>query len=161
MIMKLGEFLKDKKQSNLEIASVEMTFTETTGEKIAILHLSTPLGIVTGSQSITDEDTNTTERVVAYDVDSIKVHESDIDDEGFDMLDNGSGKYSGNLRLDVAKSSGEVWLRSESFAAGARAFRTENRNKRNGGMVARIAERRAQAQAKQGNKAGVEPVSQP
>lgn len=155
--MKLGAFLKDKKQTELVIQSVEMTFTETSNEKIAILHLATPLAVVTGSQTITDTDTDQTERVFAEDVVSVKVHENEIEDEGFEMNEDGTGTYSGNLRLDVAKSSNEVWLRAESFAASARAYRAENRNKRNSGMLSKIAERRQAAKAG-ANQSRVEPV---
>lgn len=155
--MKLSEFLKDKKQSNLEIASTEITYTEG-GEKIAILTLATPLPHVTGSQTIEVE--GVVERVEEWDVTTVKVHQNDQDDEGFDFNEDGSGTYKGDLRLDVAKSTGEVWLRAETFAASARAMRNENQAKRNGGSVSRIQQRRAAAAAKAGEgQSRVQPVS--
>src|SRR6478736_1972789 len=146
--MKLTDFLKDKKQSELDIASVEVQFSEQNNDRIAILHLATPLAVVTGSQIITDDGTGAAERVQAFDVEQVKVHETDLEDAGFEMDADGSGLYSGDLRLDVSKRTGEVWLRSESFASSARTMRNENTNKRSSGMLEKIKARRAGATAK-------------
>lgn len=154
--MKLADFLKDRKQSNLEIASTDVIYTEG-GEKIAILHLATPIGHVLGSQTI--EVDGVVEKVEEWDVTTVKVHQNEQDDEGFSYNEDGSGTYKGDLRLDVAKSSGEVWLRAETFAASARAMRNENTAKRNGGTVGRIQQRRLAAAARAGqSQSRVEPV---
>lgn len=142
--MKLNEFVSEKAISELVIARTEIVPTES-GEKVAILHLKQPLASVTGSQSIIDDASGETVRIEAYDVEAVKIHESDMEDDGFNMNEDGSGTYKGDLRLDVAKGSGDVWLKATSFAASAREMRKANRTERQGGLLSKIRERQKAA----------------
>lgn len=133
--------------TSLEIAGLTWEPRED-GSRTAILTLKKPIEQVTGSQSITDVESATSEKVRAYDVMEVKVSEDNQDDDGFDLDEvTGAGTYKGNLRLDVAKSSNDVWLVSTTFAAFGRAKRTENQNNRATGMLAKMSERRAIALA--------------
>lgn len=94
---------------------------------IAVLQLSAPLEFVRGSQEV--EFNGARIPVTATDVTEVKVHQDDFDDIVWDeKTDTGSYKGS-SLMLDVTKTR-QVWLRSESFAAGGQKQRTKLRNER-------------------------------
>lgn len=135
---KLSAIAASRKATELEFTGINFIFTEK-GEKIAILQLKNALEKVNGSQSISDEDTGEQVRVSAWDVTEIKVNPKSMDDDGFDVDENTlAGTYKGDLRLDVAKRTGEVWLVSETFNSMGRQMRSDNQKKRQGSLVANL-----------------------
>jgi len=140
--MKLKNFLADKSQTELEVARTEMEVTESNGEKIAVLHLKKPIPIVQGSMTVNDDATGTSERLEAYDVEIVRMHERDFDVEGVEINEDGTGTVKTNLRLDVS-NRGDVWLTSKSFNAFRRERAQDRRNERRSGIVTRMQERKA------------------
>lgn len=116
---------------------------------IVTMQLHDPIATVVGSQKIPDENGVMVDMVLD-DVDIVKVAGEDLADAGFKVKVDPetkkvvAGRYEGsNLQFDIAKSTGEVWLVSESYASRGRAMRTENRAKRTQGLAARMGARRA------------------
>lgn len=142
--MKLKQYLADKAQTEFEVVRVDHKVAETTGEKIAVLWLAKPIPIVQGTQTITDDATNESARIEAYEVESVRIYERDFDAEGIDINEDGTGQVKTDLMLDVS-SAGDVWLTSKSFAAFGREKRQENRGKRNSGILTKMQERKASA----------------
>lgn len=127
---KISLLEKLKNATLLELLFTGLTVNKTAqGENFAILQLADPIESVRGSQEV-DID-GVTYPVMARDVTEIKIMESDIDETFQWDTDTDTGSYKGSdLILDVAKSTGQVWLRSESFAAGGRALRSTNQKSR-------------------------------
>lgn len=123
--------LKEKlaKLSLVELFFTGITQTKTQGgEMVAVLQLDQPIDHVRGSQEV--DFNGRRQPVVASDVTEIKVHENDFNDDFQWDEDTNTGSYKGSaLVLDVAKT-GQVWLRSTSFAASGNEFRTKQRNDR-------------------------------
>lgn len=140
--MKLKNFLANKSQTEFEVVRTEMEVTESNGEKIAVLHLKKPLSIVQGSMTVSDEATGSSERLEAYDVEVVRMHERDFDAEGIDINEDGTGFVKTNLRLDVS-NRGDVWLTSKSFNAFRREKAGERASTRRSGIVTKMQERKA------------------
>lgn len=117
---------------NLEFSGLSTQRTQE-GELIAILQLSTPIENVRGSQEVEFQGRKI--GLSATDVVEVKVHQNDFDGIEWDeATDTGSYKGSG-LILDVSKG-GQVWLRTESFAAGGQKLRRQNQEGRLATMLA-------------------------
>lgn len=117
--------------TNLSLKFIGVTpQKDTDGKFIAILTLANPIPLVRGSQEVDYKGKRT--GVNATDVKEVKVHQEDFEnnpDFVFDE-DTDTGEYNGSsLMLDVAKS-GQVWLKSTSFASSGRQYRTTARNER-------------------------------
>lgn len=127
--MKLNEFLINQKPQTYKVINMEVEKSETSGEITATLTLETPISIVTGSNSVLDDATGVTERLKAYDVDQVKIHQKNFDSEDVDIdPETRKGTVTcKDLRLDVS-SRLEVWLTKESF----NKFKTDNRKERSG-----------------------------
>lgn len=103
------------------------------GKMIAILKLEEPIFEVRGSQELEYE--NVKRPLIAYDVQEVKVHESNMG-EGFEVDDDGTVTYNGDgLVLDVAKSTKQVWLVKETFATSGNKLRTNLRQERIGKIL--------------------------
>lgn len=141
--------------STIKLAFAGLGFQKTKdGDNVAILQLEDPIPFVRGSQEV--EFQGKMIPIVAQDVTELKVHENDFTDGfQFEDDDSGSGTYEGDdLILDVTKS-GQVWLRSQSFAASGNEMRTKNRNER----LAKLVQNMQANGAKPATKApNVEPV---
>lgn len=139
---KLSAIVANRHNSELEFVAGVMT-TLDSGRKQITFTLKNVMPEVIGSQRI---DKNAAEKVKAFDVESIVVGEEEFDDAGFDVDEvTFAGTYKGDMRLDVAKSTGEVSLRSESLAQ----YATGQRNARTGtsyagNMLAQLQEKAAQ-----------------
>lgn len=141
--MKLAEFLKDKTLVDVKITRVSVELTENNGEKIAVLSLSEPIPLVEGSRFIVDDDNKEQERMKAYDVETLRVHERDMEAEGIEINEDGTGFIKADkLRLDVS-NSGDVWVTSKSFRAFVTEKRNERRNERTSGIISKMKERGA------------------
>jgi hypothetical protein len=144
--MTLQELLSQTKRSEFEFVNIQKDYAED-GSKLAIFTLKTAIPEVTGSQTVTDGVN--TERVSAFDVTSVKMHEEDIAELGENEFtlnaDGKSGKISTDLRLDVAKRSGDVWLKSTSFAASGREMRESKQLSRRDQLMAAINKRKEDA----------------
>jgi len=122
------------KEKLKRLSHKEFVFTNLTpskdkdGNSIAILQLETPIPLVRGTQEV--EWNGRMRPITAQDVNEIKVHEEDMNDDfKFDDVSDG-GTYSGSeLILDVSKG-GVVWLRKVSLATSANNFRGVQRNAR-------------------------------
>lgn len=118
---------------------------ERDGSKIAVLQLDKPIPVVEGSQFVGDDASGDRERLKAYDVETVRVHQDDFDADGIDIdPETRKGTVKCDLRLDVA-NSGDVWLKAKSFAAFAREKAGERKSERQSGIVAKMQERRAKA----------------
>lgn len=115
--------------ANLALDFIGLTVQKTQGgETVAILQLSAPLEHVRGSQEVEFQGKRVA--IQASDVNEIKVHENDFNDDFQWDTDTDTGSYNGSdLILDVSKS-GQVWLRKQSFASAGQEMRTNNRNER-------------------------------
>lgn len=142
---KLKDVVGLKSTTEFNVASFTVEVAERDGSKIAVLQLDKPIPVVEGSQFVGDDASGDRERLKAYDVESVRVHQDDFDAEGIDIdPETGKGTVKCDLRLDVA-NSGDVWLKSKSFAAFAREKAGERKSERQSGIVAKMQERRAKA----------------
>jgi hypothetical protein len=139
----LKQVLLMGKRTEFKFTHFEQDFSESDGSRIAVLHLESPIPTVTGSQTITDGITS--EKVVAYDVTTVKVHETDMDDSIIVNDDGISGSVSSDMRLDVAKRSGDVWLTATSFAKASREMREDRQTSSREKMLESIRLRREAA----------------
>lgn len=97
------------------------------GEVVAVLHLSKPIEEVRGSQEV--EFNGARVGLRAKDVVEVKIHQDDFEGVEWDDVSD-TGSYEGSdLILDVSKQ-GQVWLRSQSFAAAGSEMRRTNQNNR-------------------------------
>lgn len=143
--MKLKQFLASKALAEFLVTRVELDVASG-GQKIATLFLHAPIPQVQGSQMVKDPVSNETARVIAYDVEYVKIAEDDFDAEGIDIDESGQGLVKTNeLSLDVAKGSGEVWLKREKFSAFARGQRQNRADERSAGLMSKIKERQTKA----------------
>lgn len=124
--------LRDKLSSmNLTTFKFSGIRINTTREnlKVYTFYLADPIRKVVGSQRNTDliDDPLFT----CTNVEEINVTEEIIGkyDEGFSMIDDENGQYSGNLLLDISKD-GRVWLLEESFGSIQQRYRAEYRQAR-------------------------------
>lgn len=137
----LKEALSKRKQSEFTFTGFTFVYDQN-NKKIAVLELDEPIPLVSGSQSISDGET--TEKLDAFDVTHVKIHEDDMN-EGIVVEDDGSGEVSTDgLRLDVSRS-GEVWLRSKSFAASGQEFRRSRTSERDQNVLQKLREARGNA----------------
>jgi hypothetical protein len=142
--MTLLELLSQSKRTEFKFVNLQKDYAESDGSIVAILTLAEPIQEVTGSQSVTDGVNS--ERVTAFDVTQVKIHQSEMSDDGITVNpDKKSGTVSTDLRLDVAKSTGEVWLTSKSFASMGREMRQEKQMTRRESLLDQIKARREQA----------------
>ena len=142
--MTLLELMSKSKRTEFEFVNIEKDYAESDGSIVATLTLAEPIQEVTGSQSITDGVK--TERIVAYDVTKVKIHQSEMEDEGITVNPDGkTGTVSTDLRLDVSKSSNDVWLTSKSFATMGREMKQEKQMTRRESLLDQIKARREQA----------------
>ena len=140
--MRLIDKLKAIKTTTFEFAS--FTVRTTTDDQdgmmqYVVFELSEPIATVVGTQRVFNPMDRTKEGVLiqhsdvtevecAFDV--IDEFETDFTfDEDADGKLIGSGKYSGNLRLDVSKQ-GRVWLVKESLAKRANTWKSRQGAKR-------------------------------
>ena len=121
------------------MATLNLVFTSLTsakdqeGKLIAILKLEDPIFEIRGSQELEYEGLK--RPLIAYDVQEVKVHESNMD-EGFEVDEDGTVTYTGDgLVLDVAKSTKQVWLVKETFASSGNKLRTNLRQERIGKIL--------------------------
>ena len=96
--------------------------------EVSIIRLLSDVPDVLGSQK--DADGND---MIAYGIETVRVREDVYDDPGFEIIEDEdgnivSGKYEGKLFLDIAKSTGDVWLLRESFASVGRTFLADRRS---------------------------------
>lgn len=152
--MKLTNFLANKAQTEFEVMRVEQEVTESNGEKIAVLYLKNPIPIVDGSMSISD-DAGAQERLQAYDVTTVRIHQRDFEAEGIDIKEDGTGTVKTDLRLDVS-NRGDVWLTSKSFNTFRREKAQDRRAERRSGITAQMQARKANALLKGANENGGE-----
>ena len=142
--MTLLELMSKSKRTEFKFVNIEKDYAESDGSIVATLTLAEPIQEVTGSQTITDGVN--TERIVAYDVTKVKIHQSEMEDEGISVnADGKSGTVSSDLRLDVSKTSNDVWLTSKSFASMGREMRQERQISRRESLLDQIKARREQA----------------
>lgn len=157
--MTLLELLSQSKRTEFKFVNLEKDYAESDGSIVAILTLAEPLTEVTGSQTVTDGVNS--EKVTAYDVYKVKIHQSEMADEGITVNpDKKSGTVSTDMRLDVAKSTGEVWLTSKSFASMGREMRQERQMSRRESLLDQIKARREQANAGNAAKVTAKPEAQ-
>lgn len=148
--MKLKEFLSGKSQTEFKIKSIEMRVSQTDGSQIGVLHVDGLIPHVTGSQSLTDDMTDETMRLQAWDVDTVYIHERDMgDDDGITVNPDGTGVVKSNLILDVSNRD-EVWLRKQSLAQFGNERRRERRSERRSGLINKMNERKTRAAFPQG-----------
>ena len=128
-----------KKQSEVRFSfTIDAVEADKNGKKIAVLLLDTPIDRVRGTQKIDVNGLPT--QLVVRDVQEVKVHEDQMDDEGFSFdLEEGTGVYVGsNLLLDVAKGSGDVWLVKTPFSVSVSNFRAARNMERNAGLQQKL-----------------------
>lgn len=122
------------KEKLAKLSLIELFFTGITvqktkdGESIAILQLDQPIPMVRGSQEV--DFNGRRMAVTASDVIEIKVHQDDFEtNAGFEWdEDTDTGSFKGSdLVLDVAKT-GQVWLKSTTFAVSGNDYRAKRRN---------------------------------
>jgi hypothetical protein len=158
--MKLSQFVADKAVTAFTFERMVLETTETNGEKIAVLYLTKTIPMVEGSMSVGDEATgDAVERLKAYDVETVRIHQSDFDASGVEVDEvTGKGSVKSDLRLDVS-SKGDVWMKSQSFAAFRRSKNQERSQQRRSGLYKVMQERKAKSvlPADAGN--GEQPVS--
>jgi hypothetical protein len=143
--MTLLELLSQSKRSEFEFVNIQKDYAED-GSIIATFTLKNPIPEVVGSQSVTDGVN--TERVSAFDVTHIKIHQEDMEDEGISVNPDGkSGVVKTDMRLDVAKRSGEVWLTSTSLATKSREMRDSRQMSRRDQLMQAINKRKENAKA--------------
>lgn len=156
--MKLRDHLKGKFMAEFEFSSYDKRVSQADGSEIVLFHLSKPLKHVIGSQTLTDDATDETVRMQAWDVTEVFIHERDMgDDDGIDVNDDGSGIVKSNLMLDVTNRN-EVWLRRESLAAFGAGRRRERRSERRSGLIGKMNEMKTRSIY--GNK-NVDPEGKP
>jgi hypothetical protein len=124
---------------NLEFVGLDFAKSRE-GQLIGILQLAEPKEYVRGSQEVEHEGKRTP--IVATDVFEVKIHEKDMEDEGFEFdTESDTGTYNGKkLQLDVSKG-GTVWLTSTPFSAAATEFKNANRNKKTADLIKRQVEK--------------------
>lgn len=143
--MKLKDHLKGKFMSQFDFTSYDKRVSQTDGSEIVVFHLSKPIPHVIGSQSLTDDATDETIRMQAWQVTEVYIHERDMgDDDGIDVNEDGSGTCKSNLMLDVTNRN-EVWLRRESLAAFGSQRRRERRNDRRSGLISKMNENKTRS----------------
>lgn len=145
--MNLQSFVKDKKAAEFEVVGVDVEIAESDGKKIAILRLKTPIPLVQGSQIVTDSASNVSQKMEAYDVEFVRIHEDDFGAEGIEINEDGTGTVKCDLRLDVTRN-GDVWLKKQSFRSWARDKANERRNDRSSGILNKMNARKTQAEFK-------------
>lgn len=138
--MKLNEFLKDKPQVDLEITQVVKEITDN-GELTAKLYLKKPIPEVT-SGTVRDPETGEMVPRVQFDVTMIRIHQRNMDNDGIDINEDGTGTVKADLRLEISRR-GEVWLTNESFGSFARKQRATQNAEGNGAVIAKMKERQA------------------
>lgn len=97
---------------------------ETERNSYLVLELVDPIDQVIGTNTIYDPNSDRRVPYSATDVIRINVNLKEIEqfeseftfDENADGTLSGSGKYSGDLFLDVASRSGDVWLTATKFS---------------------------------------------
>ncbi len=123
--------LKDRLDS---LSQIDFEFSEVTiettrdNEKVAVLHLVEAKDRVIGSQRI-DDGTGNLHTVFAENVQEVRVHERDFNDNPDFQWDEEAniGTYSGkSLTWDVAKRTQDAWLVSQSFKSMGSNMRAEN-----------------------------------
>lgn len=137
-----------------EMGNIDITFdivkiedTNTAGIKVATLQLHNPEETVYGSSKLVGES-GELEPMIAHDVEHVKIVSTDFKTEGLKAYKDASGKishgsYKGNkLFFDIAKSDGEVWLKSESFAVAGNNFRKKLNSERTNGVREKLRSRR-------------------
>jgi hypothetical protein len=157
--MNLNEYLGSKPMTTLNVARIEQDLTSD-GEKIAVLYLAEPIPTVQGSQSVADED-GKQKRIESYDVDVVRIHQKLFNEIVLPEDWTGSGLITTNLRLDVAKRSGDVMLTDESFASFGRKGNQERAREIDAGILKRMEDRKVKATFKDGTKETPEPVATP
>ncbi len=143
--MKLKEFLQGKAQTEFKVKRVEMRISQTDNSQIAVLYVDGVIPHVIGSQSLTDDMTDETMRLQAWDVEQVFIHERDMgDDDGITINPDGTGEVKSNLVLDVSNRD-EVWLRKKSLAQFGNERRQERRSERRSGLINKMNERKTRA----------------
>jgi len=133
---KLLDLMAETKRTEFEFVDLKKDY-DSNGKPVAVFTLKEAMVEVEGSQ----RDQITGERINAYDVTQIKMHEEDMqelsDDEFVPDPANPkkAGKLSTDLRLDVAKSTGEVWVKATSFAISGREMRDSRKINRRALLV--------------------------
>lgn len=160
--MDLQELLSENPAVDIEIVGIVTEFTRKR-EKVAVLTLKRPIPLVIGSQSLSETgNVEDAEKLEAYDVEIVRIHQSDFKAKGVSFNKDKTGTIkSDDLLLDVAQS-GEVWVKSVSFADFSRGQRQENKNKKIGGTFTKMREAKAKSAFKSGTSSGGnEPVITP
>ena len=143
--MKLKDHLKTRFVTEFEFARYEKRPSQTDGSEIVIFHLKNPIPHVIGSQTLTDDATDETVRMQAWQVSEVFMHERDMpDDDSIDVKEDGSGSVKSGLILDVSNRN-EVWLRKESLAAFGSQRRRERRNERRSGLISKMNENKTRS----------------
>lgn len=124
--MKL-ESLVTKFAIEFEFSHYQLTVADSDRKKIAVLYLKEPIPTVEGSQIISDEEAGIREKVKAYDVETVRIHQDDFAAANVTINEDGSGSVKCDLILDVSKRTREVWIKSISFAR----FRANQQVERN------------------------------
>jgi hypothetical protein len=145
--MKLAQFVAEKGVTEFTFERLVLETTEQNGEKIAVLYLTKPIPMVEGSLLVGDEAVGeSTERLKAYDVETIRIHQTDFEASGVEVDEKtGKGSVKTDLRLDVS-GKGDVWIRSQSFAQFKRSKNLERSQNRRSGLYKVMQERKAKSQ---------------
>lgn len=139
MALSFVEKLKNMSMSKFQFESFEKKMTENQdGTRVAYLvfHLSEPIEKVVGSGVVRNPDnyeemahvTQTDITEVRCKLDVIEQNELEFtfdEDANGDLV--GTGTYKGQLELDVAKGSGDVWLVDEKFSTFGNKMRNDKR----------------------------------
>lgn len=158
--MKLTQYAELNKSVKLSFDKIVIEATEKTGEKIAVLFLTKPIDMVEGSRSITDEGSGASERMKAYDVETVRVHSEDWEAANIDVDEaTGKGTCECDLRLDVSNKM-DVWLKSTSFAGWTAGKARERKSERVGSIFAKMKQRETKAVFKADTVGAAEPVAQ-
>lgn len=121
---------------DLEFTSLTIQKTADGKSRIAVLQLAEPIEFVRGSQEV-DTGDGILQGMTATDVTEVKVIEDDFDKIDWDDTTD-TGSYMGDgMVLDVAKRTGQVWLKTVPFSASAAEFRRTNQQSNLQKMLAR------------------------
>lgn len=148
MKISLKQALENRKSAEFAFGSFTHTYDKD-GKKIVVMALTEAIAHVIGSQKISDG--TVTENLDAYDVTEVRVHENDMNDD-IQVNEDGSGDVSSTtLRLDVTKS-GEVWLRTKTFAQAGNELRAERTGNQQKSILEKLKERKKAVVKELGSK---------
>lgn len=157
----LKEILGSKSRTEFEFIDVLKEQSQRDGSPILVFVLKTQIPKVTG-RTITDQDTNDSVRLEAFDVEEIRVGKETID-ELYKLdeeavaagkqgpiqwtVEGKEGKIVCDIALDVSNAQ-QVWLTKTPFGQFGREQRQQRAKAQRSNLVAKMQERKAQASLK-------------